>query len=171
MKKFFVILGSVVLLSSCALTQAAVQTTQIDTPIVSTTIASLDVSEKPISYTYVPTKAEAKSMTLAQLEQNAIFKALQSVGADEMVKTSFYLEGKTRLFWRVRGPKIASITVSGYPAKFKNFREPDSKDRENIDSMYDTTPAMRLKSVTSASSEDSNSSVASKLKNFAGSKK
>ena len=128
-------------MSSCAVNRASVSTTAVKTPVVSATIATLDVASKPITHTYIPTKYE-RSLSIEQLVSNAIYEALQEKGiGDELVKVSYRINGKRLLFNRV---KVKSITITGYPATYKNFREPGAEDRENIEAVYSTTPTVRI---------------------------
>lgn len=131
-------------LSSCAVNRvnrAAVSTTTVQTPVVSATVATLDVAAKPITYTYHPTKSE-RNLRLEQLVSNAIYEALQNNGSgDELVKVSYFVNGKARIFNRI---KVKSISVTGYPATYKNFREPAAEDRENIDAVYNTVPTVKI---------------------------
>lgn len=145
MKKLIILALAAAALSSCAINRANVKTTELATPVVSTTIATLDIAEKSITYTYKPTKQERNNLTISQLEQNAIYLALKECGADELVKVNYYIEGKTR-FFAALGPKIKTITVKGYPATFKNFREPDENDRQNIDVVYNSYQTVQVKS-------------------------
>ena len=138
MKKVFVLIMAIVAVSSCALTRAGIQTAEVKSPVVSTTITTLVVAAEPVTFIYSPSKAEAKALSLRELEANALYLALQEFGGDEMVKVSYYVDGKTRLFWRLRGPKIKSISVTGYPATYTEFREPTAEDRLNIESVYGT---------------------------------
>ncbi len=127
---FIAVIGAT--LSSCAsLNRATVVSTSAPAPIRTTTsVASIEVGENRISYTYVPSKADAKRLSEAQLLDNAIYMALQENGnADILVKVNYYITRKTF-------PKrIQSIALSGYPAKYVDFRQPTEADYENFEKL------------------------------------
>ncbi len=141
MKKIIFIVSAVLLLASCSVNRAAVSTTYVKTPVVSATVATLEVAQKPITHTYYPSKAERK-LDLDQLVANAIYEALQKNGkGDELVKVSYYVNGKRKAFRRI---KVKYITVTGYPATYKNFREPNADDRANIEAVYNTNTSIKV---------------------------
>ena len=141
MKKllFFIVIGAT--FSSCAsLNRATVVSTSTPAPIRTTTaVANLDVGETRISYTYVPSKADSKRLSEAQLIDNAIYMALKEHGnADVLVKVNYYITRKTF-------PKrIQSISLSGYPAKYVDFRQPSKADYENFKKMPQTAADLRI---------------------------
>ncbi len=141
MKKllFFIVVGAT--LSSCAsLNRATVVSTSAPAPIKSTTtVANIEVGEKRISYTYVPSKADSKRLSEAQLLDNAIYMALQENGnADILVKVNYYITRKTF-------PKrIQSISVSGYPAKYVDFHQPTEADYENFKKFPQTAADLHI---------------------------
>jgi len=141
MKKllFFIVIGAT--FSSCAsLNRATVVSTSTPAPIRTTTaVANLDVSKTRISYTYVPSKADSKRLSEAQLIDNAIYMALKENGnADVLVKVNYYITRKTF-------PKrIQSISLSGYPAKYVDFRQPSKADYENFKKMPQTAADLRI---------------------------
>lgn len=131
MKKLFVIGVLAVLMSSCSTHKAMVNTTRVSHPAIeSTTMATLDVSQKRISYTYVPTKQDTKALSESQLVQNAMYMALSANGnADVLVKVNSYVTYKKGLFG---GKRIKSISISGYPAHYVDFREPTDEDLKRV---------------------------------------
>lgn len=133
MKKFIVFTALAMLFSSCAIHKASVASTAVYSPeIETTTIATLDVSPKKITYVYNPTKIDAKSMTEKQLVKNAIYLALKENGnADELVGVNYYISLKRRFLTK----RIKSISVSGYPATYKDFREPTAKDKDAVETL------------------------------------
>ncbi len=148
MKKllFFVVVGAT--FSSCAsLNRATVVSTSTPAPVRTTTaVANLEVGKTRISYTYVPSKADSKRLSEAQLIDNAIYMALKENGnADVLVKVNYYITRKG--FPR----RIESISLSGYPAKYVDFRQPTEADYENFKKMPQTAADLRM--VNSAPSE------------------
>lgn len=83
------------------------------------TTADLDVSDKRISYTLRPTKQERKGGT-DNIRNTAVAAALKSNGGgDVLVAPEFETKISRNLFGT---SKIKEITVTGYPAKYKNFQ-------------------------------------------------
>ncbi len=112
--------AATMLFASCAVNRAGVQTTTVQPEIEAKTKATLVVSPKRVSYTYVPTKTNAKTLTIDQLVQNATYMALQANGnADVMVKVNYNVVMK----WSFFGKRVKSISISGYPAHYRDFRE------------------------------------------------
>lgn len=131
MKKmlFFVMISAI--FSSCITNRATVVTTATTAPIRTiTTVADVNVSDNRISYTYIPSKADAKRLSKTQLLNNAIYMALKNNGnADVLLQINYYITKRNVVFVR----RINSITVSGYPAKYTNFRKPTKEDYENFE--------------------------------------
>lgn len=144
MKKLFMFLAVAALTASCTMTKHSVKAVDVQNPIVTTTVASLDVENTPISYEYVPTREDRKALTFKELLGNAQYLALKEhKKGDVLVQVSYSVSAK-RIFGAM---KVKKILVTGYPAKYKNFRTPTKEDRENIEAFYgadikviDTTP-------------------------------
>ena len=51
---------------------------------------------------------------------------------DILVQVSYKLEVKKFGFIK----RVRRITITGYPATYKNFRDPNEEDRKNIDTFY-----------------------------------
>lgn len=130
MKKLIVMVLVTMLMSSCTLHKSTVKNTTVKHPsIESTTMASLNVSKIRINYNYVPERADSRKLPESRLIQNAIYKALAANGnADVLVQVNTYTTIRRGLF----GRRIKSISVSGYPAYYTNFREPSKSDLENV---------------------------------------
>lgn len=117
MKKSLLCLAfSIACLSSCTTMRTATSTTvDVSTSITSATTADLVVAEKIIEYDYIPTRKERKKMSLSVMKEKAVAAALKNNGnADVMIATEYQVEKKR---FRIR-----KVTVSGYPATYKNFR-------------------------------------------------
>ena len=82
-----------------------------------TTVASLKVADKPITFEYVISGEDGYDKDVAL--ENAKYQALQQFGGDVLVKVSYQIKGNT-------------ITLSGYPATYSDFRTPTAEDRENL---------------------------------------
>lgn len=116
-------LSVVVLLSSCVTTTKTARTAATSSSIKNATVADLRVADHRISYTMSPSKAIQRA-GLSNVKQAVIQEALTSNGnADVMVEPEFVIEKEKLLF----GSRINSITVTGRPAYYENFRTlPDS---------------------------------------------
>lgn len=115
-------------LSSCVTTRTMTATEKdVANSMISIAFADLDVSEQKLSYTYVPSKDVRKAGERNCLNV-AIREALKKKGndADVLVETQEATITRYGLFSK----KIKSITVTGYPAKYKNFR-PASEETYN----------------------------------------
>lgn len=100
--------------TSCTsvLKTATVET--IDTSITSFSSADLEVSTKKITYFYKPTKAETREGS-GNAISSAVAEALKANGnADVLVAPQYVI--------KKRKGKVKEVTVSGYPAFYKNFR-------------------------------------------------
>ena len=74
------------------------------------------------------------SLTLpqAQLVQNAIYAALEENGnADELVEVSYYVSAKRGFLTK----RVRSISVTGYPAYYVDFREPSESDLKSVETL------------------------------------
>ena len=133
MKKILSVLAVAAMFCSCHVMQSNVKVVNVKAPVLSATVASLSVEEKPITYTYTPSKTESKALSVSQLVENAQFLALQQHGSgDVLVNVSYKLDVKKFLAFR----RVNSITITGYPASYTNFRNPTEEDRQNIDAFY-----------------------------------
>ena len=111
-------LSAVVLLTSCITTTKTARTAETSASIKNATVADLKVTDHRITYTMSPSKAIQRA-GLSNVKQAAIQEALTKHGnADVMVEPEFVIEQERTLF----GHRINSITVSGRPAYYENFR-------------------------------------------------
>ena len=128
MKKLFILTIAATVLTSCAsfMQSASVPTkflstathTRIDVakPIVAV-MADLDVSPEKITYLYVPSKS-VKNGGFDNIINCAIQEALLENGnADVLVALEHQIKYNS-------SGECESITVTGYPAKYINFRSP-----------------------------------------------
>lgn len=104
-------------LASCTTTIKTARTESIPYAMYNASVADLEVGER-ISYTLVP-KYEIRKGGEANCKKAAIHEALLQAGnADLLVEPQFIVSRKSGLFIN----KVTSVTVSGRPAKYKNFR-------------------------------------------------
>ena len=122
MKKIFGLLVVTLLcVTSCTTFKQSASQRNVAAPIVAVSYADLDVSDQKITYTLRPTKKVRKG-GLKNCINVAIAEALKANGGgDILVGLEVQTTSKSFLFWN----KVASITVSGYPAKYVNFHSPD----------------------------------------------
>ncbi len=118
MKKIIVaviIASSVV---SCTTTRKTATSMNVNDVLKSETCADLVVSDRRISYTLNPRKSVRRG-GMDNVKAYAVSEALKANGsADVLVEAQFETYVRRGLF----GKKIKSVTVTGYPATYKNFR-------------------------------------------------
>lgn len=124
MKKLFVLATvAIFALSSCTTTTKTARTESVPYAMYNASVADLEVSNQRISHTINPSK-EIRKAGLGNCKEACIQEALEKHGnADLLVEPQFVYSMKRNLF----GRKVTSVTVTGRPAKYKNFRSlPDS---------------------------------------------
>ena len=130
MKKLFLALGVVAMitLASCSLTKKTATVEQPKNNIATAVAADLEVSPNRINYTYEPSSKENKA-GVQNVINCAVAKALKDNGdAHVLVGMEYTMKAKQLPF----GLKVVEITVSGFPAKYKNFHNlPDAVDTPN----------------------------------------
>ena len=110
-------------MSSCSVVTKTATTRDVTAPLAAAVISDLEVSNQKITYTFVPTNSVRKG-GLKNCINTAISEALtNNGGGDVLIETQEAVIEKYGLF----GKKIRSVTVSGYPAKYKNFRSADEE--------------------------------------------
>ena len=119
MKKSFGLFALfVILLSSCQTITKTARTADIGTSLQSATIADLEVDDQRITHTMSPSK-EIQRGGLNNIKQAVEYEALNKYGnADILLEPQYVISKKQTLF----RSKITSISVSGRPARYKNFR-------------------------------------------------
>ncbi len=120
MKKLLSLVLLAALVSSCSMFRSSTASTMdVNSALFSATSAELQVSNEKISYTYYPKKVDRKA-GFKHILNNATSAALKENGnADVLVERQYEVISKKR---PLRGDKIKSITVTGYPATYKNFK-------------------------------------------------
>ena len=121
MKNLYSIIGLSVLMlmSSCVTTTKTARTAETSTSIKNATVADLKVADQRITYTMTPSK-EIQRAGLSNVKQAAIQEALTKNGnADVMVEPEFVISMKNNFIF---GKEVTSITVTGRPAYYTNFR-------------------------------------------------
>ncbi|MDE7111494.1 MAG: hypothetical protein K2O38_06295 [Muribaculaceae bacterium] len=115
--------GALLALSSCTTVQHTASTEQIETRIINMTVANVDVSKEKAQHTFNWQWNPANALSLNSVKKSAAAELLMEQKADVLVEPQ-YVINRRGLF---RG---GSITVTGYPAKYTDFRpmtETDAK--------------------------------------------
>ena len=113
---FFALLA--ILISSCQTITQTARTADIGASLQSATIADLEVDDQRITHTITPSKAIQRG-GLNNIKQAVEYEALNKYGnADVLLEPQYVISKKQTLF----GSKVTSISVSGRPARYKNFR-------------------------------------------------
>ncbi len=131
MKKLLAVMvvAACVMLSSCSMTKKTATSRQVNAPIVAAAVADLTITGNKISYTYTPPKGVWKA-GVDNCINAAVSEALQNAGqgADVLAEMQYTLvvKGGGGLLGGNSG-KVKSVTVTGYPARYKNFRPASSE--------------------------------------------
>lgn len=123
MKKFLLFAFAVASMASCTTITKTARTESIPYTMYNANVADLEVGDR-VTYTLRPSD-EIQRAGLPNCKKAAIQEALNANGnADLMIEPQFVVETKRRFFG---GTKVISVTVSGRPAKYKNFRSLNDK--------------------------------------------
>ncbi len=128
MKKLLLVLAvaACALATSCSTTLKTSTCRPVNAPIVAAAMADLEITGNKIQYTYNP----PKGVWIAGKEnciRAAVSEALQNAGqgADVLVEMQYTLVMKRGLLGA--SGKVRSVTVTGFPARYKNFHAADDK--------------------------------------------
>lgn len=123
MKKYLLFVGVALMAASCTTTTKTARTESVPYSMYNASVADLEVGPQRVSYTLNPSKPIRKGGT-ENVKQAAIMEALNANGnADLLLEPQFVVSKRKGLF----SNKITSVTVTGRPAKYKNFRSLDDK--------------------------------------------
>ncbi len=119
MKKLFLLAAAATLmLTSCVTTTKTARTEKAPYAMYNATVADLDVAPARITYTLQPS-SEVRAGGLENCKQAALNEALLKNGNADLLLEPQYVVSKRKLIFR---SKILSVTVTGRPAYYKNFR-------------------------------------------------
>lgn len=121
-KKFFIFISVMAVLgmSSCTTTLNSSKTKDFSSSAITATFADLVVSPQKITYTYRPTDDVCRGGQ-TNVVNTAIRKALEvNGGGDVLVELQTTIKKSGR-------KSISEVTVSGYPATYRNFRCADDE--------------------------------------------
>lgn len=147
MKKLILSLSVVaVMMTSCSTAYKTASQRDVNSSIAAATIADFEVSNQKISYTLIPTR-KVRAGGLRNCINTAISEALKANGGgDVLIETQEAIVQRTGLF----STKIKSVTVTGYPAVYKNFRSVDEQTVKNalVNGVFKTNNENRKTSTT-----------------------
>ncbi len=110
-------------MSSCSVVTKTSTQQEVSSPVIAVVISDLEVSNQKITYTFKPAKNIRKAGY-----QNCINAAVSEAlaangGGDILIETQQTVIQKCGL----AGRRVKSVTVTGYPAKYLNFRPVDEE--------------------------------------------
>ena len=122
LKKFFILISVIAMLgmASCTTTLNSSKTKDFGSSAITATFADLVVSPQKITYTYRPSD-DVKRGGEVNVINTAIRMALESHGGGDVLvelQTTVKKTGKKN---------VSEVTVSGYPATYRNFRSADDE--------------------------------------------
>lgn len=123
MKKLAILACAVFALASCTTTIKTAKTADAPAQLLSATVADLEVSPNRVVVKYVPEK-EVQRAGLANAKRAAEQVVLNTINEregenyDVLVNAEYVIKMTSNFIF---GKKIDEITVSGHPAKYKNF--------------------------------------------------
>jgi len=141
-KKFFILLSVAAMLgmASCTTTINSARTEHFTSPAITMTFADLEVSPKKITYTYRPTD-DVNRGGETNVINTAVRKALEvNGGGDVLVEMQFTLKKSGK-------KNVKEVTVSGYPATYKNFRNANEETLKGVATMnaFQNDPVIKKK--------------------------
>lgn len=126
MKKCLLLgVGMTLAVSSCTTIHNTASTDQVDSKIVNLTVAQMDVADHHVTKTIEWNWNPFTMVSMAAQKNNVVAEAVREADADLLVEPQFTVK-KRGLF---RG---GSITVSGRPAKYTDFRSLTQADAINM---------------------------------------
>ena len=110
-------------MTSCSTVYRTASVRDVTAPVAAAAFADLEVSSEKITYSLMPTR-EVRKGGLENCVNAAISEALRANGGgDVLLETQRAVVQRTGLFSR----KVKMVTVTGYPAVYKNFRKADEE--------------------------------------------
>ncbi len=116
-KSLGLLMLTTVLLTSCQTVIKTSRTACVGQQLKNVTVVDLEASDKRVTYTLKPDK-EVRRGGLENVKQAAEADVLKEHNADVLLEPRYVVSKKRTLF----GKKITSVTVSGRPAYYKNYR-------------------------------------------------
>lgn len=117
--KFFVLGAAIVLMASCQTTKSVSTTTSTARTLEPETpemVADLEVANMKVTGEFKADFASEEAVNEQLLKDNAVYNALKTMKADVLVAPQYHVVKETS------GRKYYTVTVTGYPAFYRNFR-------------------------------------------------
>lgn len=123
MKKYlFILFVSSLFATSCSTMYKTASQKEVNPVLAAAVTSELEVSNNKILYTYTPT-ARVRRAGVENCIATAISEALATSGNYDVL-----IETQTAVLHRAFiTRKVKSVTVTGYPAKYKNFQTVDNE--------------------------------------------
>lgn len=123
MKKSVLFFGLALLVASCTTIKKTATTASVPASLLTATVADLEVSPERVTTDYI-VPVEVRRGGVANVQHAAEQALLDSKGKGyDLLVEPEYTMWQTSYF--IFGKKITKVTVSGRPAKYKNFRSLD----------------------------------------------
>lgn len=116
-KSLGLLILTTVLLTSCQTVIKTSRTANVGSQLQSATVVDLEAADKRVTYTLRPNK-EVQRGGFENVKRAAEADVLKEHNADVLLEPRYVVSEKRTLF----GKKIESVTVSGRPAYYKNYR-------------------------------------------------
>ena len=118
MKKFLLLACVAIAFTSCVTTVKTAKVADTKGQLLTATVADLEVSPVRVTYSMIPSKAIQRA-GLQNVKAAAVRECLDKNGnADVLVDAEYTIEREKLLF----GSRINLITVSGHPARYRDYR-------------------------------------------------
>lgn len=113
------------LMCSCTSVKHTATVAPVEAKVVNFTVADMDVSSKKVSKTYSWNYNPFKKENISTIKTNTTAALLDENGADVLLEPQYIVEQRGFL----RG---GSVTVIGFPAKYKNFHKMTQEEAEVV---------------------------------------
>lgn len=124
-------------LASCSSISHTSTTEAVNTEILNRSTAELEVSPKKITYTFTTTPPHRRAGGEKALKAAAVAKALEQNGNADVLVAPQYTVVKSKGL----GPwKIKSVTVTGYPAFYKNVHQTTQAEADVVNTLRGACP-------------------------------
>lgn len=125
MKKYLLVAAAAIALTSCTTVSHTAKTEDVETHVYNLTVADMDVSKDKVSKTTSWNWTPLSTVSVEAQKEKATAELLEEKKADVLVEPQ-YIVKRRGLF---RG---GEVTVTGYPATYRNFRPMTKDDAEAI---------------------------------------
>ncbi|MDO5395691.1 MAG: hypothetical protein Q4F07_06985 [Bacteroidales bacterium] len=125
MKKYLLVAATAIALTSCTTVSHTAKTEDVETHVYNLTVADMDVSKDKVSKTTSWNWTPLSTVSVEAQKEKATAELLQEKKADVLVEPQYTVK-RRGLF---RG---GEVTVTGYPATYRNFRPMTKDDAEAI---------------------------------------